>query len=1118
MIPAVHQYTPDITPGDGVSNSLFFIQNLLQEMGYPSRIFADTIHPQLKEKVQPRTAYPDTGNSLVLIHHAVAQPHPEWILGLKDIRAMVYHNITPSLYFEPGSVHERATLKGREQLGQWQHLFRGVIADSTYNAAELCALGYDNIHEIPLVVDMETFRAGPDDPTLPSAHDQTFNLLFVGRIAENKCQHDLIQALAEIRDTTVHLFCVGGVTSPSYQAYLSTLVRALGLDSRVHFTGRVSDAELRGYYRAADLFVCLSDHEGFGIPLIEAAAAGLPAVAYDSSNIRHTLAGTGVLLDRKHPRDTARIWARLIDNPLWRYRLAAAQQAGLDRFSRTRQKQMLNAFITSLVPSPSPWQAVDAPPGGWVPDSRRLSIEGPFDSNYSLALVNRELARAMTRAGLTVELHATEGGGDYHPDLPFLDTVPDVKKMWNQGSPGPVAGFAVRNLYPPRVTGMNGARTILGPYGWEESAFPENWIKEFNRRLLLVAAMSEYVSRTLVNNGLTVPIAVTGIGADHLKDVAPAPLPFDLPRGFTLLHISSCFPRKGVDLVLAAFDRALPPDRPAALIIKTFANPHNDVRDQLAREGWRLELGPYGYARQNDQKKIFLVEDELTPGQMVSLYTRSHVLAAPSRGEGFGLPMAEAMLFGLPVITTGYGGQTDFCTRDTAWLIDYEFARADTHMHLSDSVWAEPDLTDFVEKILEVAALPRDEIRSKTDRARAHILAHHTWDRAADRMRTAARGLDRLPAPRPARTLGWVTTWNTACGIASYSKYLVNALCAVRPDTARTLILANHGAPTTAPDGPEVIRCWASGCQDDLAGLIRTVRAQNIRDLVIQFNFSFFNLQALAHLLDTLGRSQVNCHLFFHSTADVAPPHVPKSLSWIRDALAGATRLYVHSVPDLNILKRHGLTENVTLFPHGITLPLGLPLPQEQDRIAAFGFLLPHKGIMELIAAFDILKKDRPGACLLLLNALYPAPASRLEQARCMARIQASPWAQDITMINDYLSDREILEQLSSARIIVFPCQETQESSSASVRAGLAAGRPVAVTPLDIFDDVSEAVLTLPGTRPEEMARGLLSAMADQARLEKTVARQQAFIREHDWNRLGNRLHLILTGLGSSPP
>lgn len=1128
MTIAIHQYTPAITKADGVSNSLFFIKRMLITLGYKSEIYADNINPRLTDLVRPRHTYQKDNNNILLLHHAAAQPEPEWFINLPDRLAMVYHNITPAHYFETGTDHSNATKKGREQLAGWQDLFDGIIADSEYNAQELKGLGYENVHTIPLLIDFENIKKITPARDIIQRHETTFNLLFVGRICENKCQHDLVHALARLGNKNVHLFCVGGKTSPAYLEYIKKLIAGYGLQEQVHLPGKVSDQDLWGYYHAADLFVSLSDHEGFGIPLIEASSIGLPVVAYDSSNIRHTLAGSGLVLSHKNSADVAAVWQRLITRPLWRHRLAKGQQANLSRFGFENLKSQLNAFISSLLSDTRNTIAVHHATAD-KKNNLKISFEGPFDSNYSLALVNRELALALQDNGFLLELHSTEGGGDFSPDETFLNDFPRIKKMWNHGVKQKKADLAIRNLFPPRVSGMNGALKILAPYAWEESIFPGQWIDSFNTQLHLVGTVSDYVARTLKNNGITVPMVTMGNGVDHLKDVPPEQLPFLFPPGYILLHMSSCFPRKGADLLLKAFTAADFGGRPeVTLIIKTFPNPHNTIPSQLNKAGWVKEQQSqlfFNNGKKNSKKKILLVEDELSPGQLVSLYQKSDFIVAPSRGEGFGLPMAEAMVFGLPVLTTGFGGQTDFCSHETAWLTDYKFSRAKTHMELPDSVWVEPDLGDLIKQMENISRLPAEEINRKTQVAKENILKNHSWRQASKRLTQAIEALAHQNCPAPEPRIGWVTTWNIPCGIASYSKCLIRWL-----SVKKVTVLANNNTRNlTEQDGPDVIRCWEADEKDNLHQLAHRIIAADITDIVIQFNFSFFNLNALSNFLDTMHGYQKRCYLFLHSTADVLPPHDPKSLLEIKASLFNTHRLVVHSVHDLNHLKSMGCIENVLLFPHGVDInphassrtgatsfltPIHHPTRQpklDEKLIAAYGFLLPHKGIRELICAFEILKKKDPDLKLLLLNALYPtAPASREEQRLCQQQIKDSPYSNDITMNNAYLQEKEIYNRLSRAQIIVYPCQTTQESASGSVRAGLTTGRPIAVTPLKIFEDVSDVVYTLPGTTPEHMAQGIEKMLNNREITRSLMSKQKQLLLTHNWEVLGKKLGNII--------
>ena len=104
--------------------------------------------------------------------------------------------------------------------------------------------------------------------------------------------------------------------------------------------------------------------------------------------------------------------------------------------------------------------------------------------------------------------------------------------------------------------------------------------------------------------------------------------------------------------------------------------------------------------------RVILVESNLTYGQLRQLYSECQAMVAPSRGEGFGLPMAEAMLLDLPVITTGFGGQRDFCTPETAWLIDYDLSPSKSHLAEGEALWAEPRIDHLIALLREVREAP----------------------------------------------------------------------------------------------------------------------------------------------------------------------------------------------------------------------------------------------------------------------------------------------------------------------------------------------------------------------------------------------------------------------------
>jgi glycosyltransferase involved in cell wall biosynthesis len=178
--------------------------------------------------------------------------------------------------------------------------------------------------------------------------------------------------------------------------------------------------------------------------------------------------------------------------------------------------------------------------------------------------------------------------------------------------------------------------------------------------------------------------------------------------------------------------------------------------------------------------------------------------------------------------------------------------------------------------------------------------------------------------------------------------------------------------------------------------------------------------------------------------------------------------------------------------------------------IAAYGFLLPGKGIPELIAAFTLVKRRYPQARLALFNALYPVHVSDDEAKKCRALIQASGYAEAIRLHTAYQDNRETLHSLAACDVVVFPYQQTRESSSAAVRMGLASGRPVVCAPLGIFGDVEEIVHFLADVTPEAIAEGLCELIADPDKLLSKQQRQQAWLQSHAWEQVAVRLESMV--------
>ncbi len=1106
--PAVHQFHSGSAVGDAVTNAMLMIRGMLRRLGFESEIYAEHVAPELAGELHAHHLLNRNPGDVLLIHHSMGHDLDDWILQLPGRNILCYHNITPASFFPPSNPFHHYAQKGRQQLVDFRPVMERAIAVSELNASELREAGYDDVTVLPLLLDVDKVRNRTWNRQLALRESSILTVLFVGRVSSHKGHADLIKTMAFLRamcDEPIRLVCVGGYDAGDpYYEDLQRLTAELGLQGFVQFTGKVSDEDLGAWYRAADVFLCMSEHEGFGVPLIEAMALDVPVVAFDSGNVAATLSGAGILVRQRNHGAIAGLVKRLCLDRQLRASVLAKQRERVAALSPLALTRELGNFLASIG-LPRPPLSLDEQVAASVP---RYQFEGPLETSYSLALVNRRLALEMESLAPTqVAARPTEGNGDYPVDRRALEAIDGLAELVDRRSDDSRAVTLIRNLYPPRVADMRGDRNLLC-FAWEESGLPPEWVMQFNTWLDGIGATSTFVKKVLRDNGVHIPITVYGHGVDHhAADAAPAHQ-WDLPEGFRFLHVSSCFPRKGADVLLQAYCEEFRHDSGVTLVIKTFPNPHNTVAAQV-RELQALPGCP----------RIVLIERDVPDADLQALYKACDAFVAPSRGEGFGLPMAEAMLQGLPVITTAYGGQADFCTEETAWLVDYRFAAARSHLGVADSMWVEPDLASLRRQMRAVASATDSERRARTATAQAMASQQLRWNLATKRLvEFDAQLASRTGLANSRQRLGWVSSWNAKCGIATYSSFLLRHL---NPADFDVTIFASELDAIVEPDDDRVVRCWTNrhGTPDKLTAAIE---AANLDTLMIQYNFGFLSTEGLGRVIRLCHRRGITVLVTFHSTKDIVTPGQEASLKDIRAELALADRLVVHSVDDVNRLKALGLVDNVCLFPHGVTArtPTPMPvaraaagIPADAEVIAAYGFMLPHKGLEQLIEALPQILQARPKAMLLLVNALYPGDVSREVHERCQSLASSLGCADRVRFCTEFLPDDKSFALLDCADLVAFPYQNTAESASGAVRYGIASHRPVICTPLPIFSDVEEIVHSLPGTTPDHIARGIVALLANPEILANTASRQSEWLRARAWPLLAYRLGGVMRGL-----
>ncbi|MDQ2754818.1 MAG: glycosyltransferase, partial [Actinomycetota bacterium] len=176
--------------------------------------------------------------------------------------------------------------------------------------------------------------------------------LFVGRFVPNKCQHDVVRAFAAYRrkaDPGATLLLIGSAFTGTYRDAVIELAGRLQVADGLIARGPVTSAELTACFQAADVFVCLSEHEGFCVPLVEAMAAGLPVVAYAAAAVPETAGDAAVLLDQKDPVLVGATVAELLDDDSTREALVQRGFQRAEALSPEKGRRILTDLVQGLV-------------------------------------------------------------------------------------------------------------------------------------------------------------------------------------------------------------------------------------------------------------------------------------------------------------------------------------------------------------------------------------------------------------------------------------------------------------------------------------------------------------------------------------------------------------------------------------------------------------------------------------------------------------------------------------------------------------------------------------------------------------------------------------------------
>ena len=348
-IRAIHQVMTGAAPGSSTWGEARSVQAALRGWGLRSDTYVGEAHAALRRETIHFSEYRPQPGDVLLYHFTAASPLSDQVFAAGRPIILLYHNVTPARYYANANPRVAAQLaRASEQLATLRPQVRLALAHSEFSRRDLIAAGYEHTAVIPGLVSDTLISAAPDVHVLARFGGEGINLLAVGRLAPNKRPEDAVKALHAYRriEPRARLFLAGASDNAErYVDWLHGCVERLGLGDSVHFCGHVTDAQLAAYYRLAHVLICMSEHEGFCIPLVEAMRFGVPILAFESSAIPETLGGAGVLIREKRYPIIAEVMHVLNTDAPFRDRVIARQKTRAAEMEPSRTLAQLRTLI-----------------------------------------------------------------------------------------------------------------------------------------------------------------------------------------------------------------------------------------------------------------------------------------------------------------------------------------------------------------------------------------------------------------------------------------------------------------------------------------------------------------------------------------------------------------------------------------------------------------------------------------------------------------------------------------------------------------------------------------------------------------------------------------------------
>ena len=685
-----------------------------------------------------------------------------------------------------------------------------------------------------------------------------------------------------------------------------------------------------------------------------------------------------------------------------------------------------------------------------------LTVIGSISGHYSLAAINRNIVfRLLNKVKNVFVICYHENYFDKIEDIAITkdeyETLRSIVPDKNAPAIRTDDKVAIYHHYPLIEDVREGYGFEIAVFFWEESRIPQRTIEILNSKYKGILVSTFFIKKILIDHGCYTPVKVADIPLKTPPEPSVLQENSEQKREIKLFHISSCLPRKGADVLLRAFNEACKKAKfELSLTIKSFPNPHNSVTEQI-----ELLVDK----KYRDKIRVILNED-LTALDVANLYEQCDIVVLPTRGEGLNMPAIEGVHYKKPIISTDYSGQCEFLD-DSCEFIGYKFAPAVTHFNLNYSFWAEPSVKDLGEKIIKVSEQILQNRAPDIKPLKHKVDEMMFGEKNTLNFISSISHLKSFKNEPSELKIAYFSTYNAVCGIAEYSKYLTDELMRAGAKLEiYTWSEQKRAKESNLSKENDEIKVFEIEREKLLSGL-----ETDANIIWLQHHFTFFEIdEKLKSDVAALKSQGKICFITLHATKQILNYPRQTQQNW-HDTLFEFDRVFVHSIDDLNTLRLLGLTDNVTLVPHGTQ-----NLTHEQSKrkeandkftIGFFGLLFAHKNLPVMLQAFAKFSQNTD-ARLIIISPVANAD-SEAELQRCRKLCEKLNLDEKVEWNTEFLPIEEVNKKLSDCDVIVLPYGQTDEGASGAARIALSACKNVIVTPSRIFSEMKNVTIKTDG-------------------------------------------------------